>query len=397
MSKGMTRVLSLICMAALLLLSACGQESKQAQGEAKSGAPENSAETIKVGAVFSLTGPNSPLGMPEKQAVELLAKKINENGGVNGKKIEMKIEDDKSDNTEAVKAVKKLAKTDGVLAVLGSSGSGPSLGMAKFAEDEKLPMISMAAADEITNPVRAGIFKTPHTDIHGTKRIYTFLKEKNMTSIAVLYDSNPYGSGWAKQLKAFASEYGITIVAEEKYGTKDNSMSTQLTKIKGSGASALIIAGTNPGPSTIVKEAKQLGLTIPIISSHGSANNKFIELAGEAAEGVYMLAGKLLVPDQLKAEDPQTKVIKEFVEAYKKEYNSIPDGFAGYAYDGLNILAEGLKATNGDASKLNDALRSLKHVGVTGEFVFSEKDHNGLSETSMVILQVKDGKFQLVP
>ncbi|MFS0558785.1 ABC transporter substrate-binding protein [Brevibacillus sp. 179-C9.3 HS] len=380
-------------VASLVFLSACGGGATPA---AESGTGGASKEPIKVGAIFSLTGPNSPLGVPEKQAVELLVKEINGAGGVDGRPLEIIFEDDKSDNTEAVKAIKKLASKEKVVAVLGSSGSGPSLGMAEYAAAEKLPLISMAAADQITNPVRAGIYKTPHTDVHGTKRIFKYLKEKGITKIATLNDSNPYGSGWTTQLQKYAPEYGITIVAEEKYGTKDPSMSSQLTKIKGTDAQALIVAGTNPGPATIVKEAKQLNFTMPIISSHGSANSKFLELIGDSGEGVLMVAGKLLIPEQVAADDPQSAIIKKFVEGYQAAYNTQPDGFAGYGYDGLNLLVEGLKQAGGDASKLGEVLEKVKYVGVTGEFKFTADDHNGLTEDSMIMVEVKDGKFQLV-
>ena len=376
-----------VLLVVILLVSACTGGKEVNSGVNGS---------LKIGAVFSMTGPNSPLGVPEKQAVEMQVKKLNQSGGFNGKPIELIIEDDKSDNTEAVKAIRKLHKTDGVVAVLGSSGSGPSLGMVEYASKQKLPLISMAAADQITNPAQSGIYKTPHTDIHGTKRIYQFLKEKGWAKVGILYDSNTYGSGWGKQLKKYAPEYGLTLVSEEKYGTKDSSMSTQLTKIKSSGAQVLIIAGTNPAPSTVVKEAKQLGLTIPIVSSHGSANEKFLELAGESAEGIYMVAGKLLIPDQLKADDPQTPVIKDFVTNYKESYLVLPDGFAGYSYDGLNMIIEALKSVDGDTSKLGEAIEKVNYIGVTGQFRFSKTDHNGLKEDSMVILQVKGGKYQLV-
>jgi len=402
-----------LALASLVMLSACGggaqpasnsdgsggsaQTAGQTQGESSgaSGGGDNK-EPIRIGAIFSVTGANSPLGVPEKQSVELLVKEINAAGGVNGRPIEVYIEDDKSDNTEAVKAIRKLVTQHNIVAVLGSSGSGPSLAMAEFAEKEGLPMISMAAADQVTNPVRPGIFKTPHTDVHGTKRIYKFLKEKGIKKVAILNDSNPYGSGWTQQLKKYAPEYGITIVAEEKYGTKDPSMSSQLTKIKGTDAEALIFAGTNPGPATIVKEARQLGLNIPLISSHGSANSKFLELVGDAGEGVWMVAGKLLVPDQVKEDDPQYEVINKYVESYKAAYGTEPDSFGGYAYDGLNLLVDALKQTDGDASKLGEVLEKVHYVGVTGEFKFSPEDHNGLTEDTMIMVEVKNGKFQLM-
>lgn len=384
-----------VVLSSMLLFTACGTTDVKQQS-ATGGKPQAGSEPIKVGAVFSMTGANSPLGVPEKQAVELLVKEINAGGGVVGRPLEVIFEDDKSDNTAAATAIKKLVTTDKVVAVLGSSGSGPSLGMVQYASSVNIPLISMAAANQITDPVRTGIFKTPHTDIHGTKRVYQYLKEKGMSKVAVLYDSNSYGSGWGEQLKKYAPEYGITIVASEQYGTKDTSMSTQLTKIKSSNADAIIVAGTNPAPATIAKEAKQLGITIPLISSHGSANAKFIELAGDAANGVLMVAEKLLVPEQIDAKDPQALVIKKFLDGYQKAYNALPDGFAGYGYDGLNILAEGIKLANGDFSKLAQSLEKVNYVGVTGHFQFSDKDHNGVNEDSMIMLEIKNGKFQVI-
>lgn len=368
----------------LVMLSACG------------GAGESKDETIKVGAIFSLTGANSPLGVPEKQSVELLVKQINGNGGVDGKKLEVIIEDDKSDNTEAVKAIKKLVTKDKVIAVLGSSGTGPSLGMAKYAESQKIPLISMAAAHDLTTPVRKEIYKTPHTDMHATKIMYKFLQEKGIKKIAALHDSNPYGSSFMQQLEKFAPEYGLSIAMKEKYGTKDQSMSSQLTKIKNSDAEAIVIAGTNPGPATIVKEAKQLGIKIPLVSSHGSANLQFLELAGKDAEGVFMAAEKILAPEQIDSSDPQAEIVQKFVKDYEAAYKQKPNGFAGYSYDGLNILVEALKSVKGDVSKLSEAIEKVNYVGVTGEFTFTPNDHNGLSGESMIMVEVKDGKFQLV-
>lgn len=109
-----------------------------------------------------------------------------------------------------------------------------------------------------------------------------------------------------------------------------------------------------------------------------------------------MVAGKLLIPEQVAADDPQSAIIKKFVDGYQAAYNTQPDGFAGYGYDGLNLLVEGLKQAGGDTSKLGEVLEKVKYVGVTGEFKFTADDHNGLTEDSMIMVEVKDGKFQLV-
>jgi branched-chain amino acid transport system substrate-binding protein len=224
-----------------------------------------------------------------------------------------------------------------------------------------------------------------------------YLQEAGMKEVAILADSNAFGASGVEQLEALTSEYDIEIVANESYNTDDADMKTQLTKINSSGAKALIVWGTNPGPAIIAKNMKELGMNIPYIGSHGIANQSFINLAGDAAEGVVIPTGKLLFPTQISEDDAQYEVISSFYDSYTAEYDGEPTNFGSYGYDNLMLVVEALKSGATDRESIRDYLENKvkDYVGATGTFTFSPEDHNGLKADSMVLAEVKDGKWVL--
>jgi branched-chain amino acid transport system substrate-binding protein len=372
-------------------MTACSSETGGKDGD--------KAEVYKIGAIYSKTGPGSPLGEPEWNATELLEKQINDDGGINGVPIDIILADDESTPEKATEEMNRMINDENVLAVLGTTTSGPSLAMKGLAMDNEVPLISAGAAVGIIAPVEEStwVFKTPHSDAHAVERIYMYLKDTGLTDIAILADSNAFGASGVEQLEALKGDYGINIVANESYNTEDADMKTQLTKINSSGAKAVIVWGTNPGPAIVAKNMKELGMTIPYIGSHGIANQSFLDLAGNAAEGVVIPTGKLLFPTQIPDSDPQFDVISSFYESYKAEYDSEPTNFGSYGYDNIMLVVEALKAGATDREAIRNYLENnvKDYVGATGTFNFSPEDHNGLSPDSMVLAEVKDGKWVL--
>lgn len=368
-------------------LAAC---SSEADGEGKK-------EVYKIGAIYSKTGPGSPLGEPEWNATELLEKQINDEGGINGVPVDIILADDESTPEKATEEMNRLINDEKVLAVLGSTTSGASLAMKGIAMDSEVPLISAGAAVGIVSPAEESkwVFKTPHSDAHAVERVYMYLKEEGLTNVAILADSNAFGASGVEQLEALKGDYGIKIVANESYNTDDADMKTQLTKIKSSGAEAVIVWGTNPGPAIAAKNMKELGMNIPYIGSHGIANQSFIDLAGDAAEGVIIPTGKLLFPTQIPNDDPQYKIISSFYDSYKDEYGEEPTNFGSYGYDNIMLVVEALKSGAKDQEAIRDYLENKvkDYVGATGIFTFSAKDHNGLKADSMVLAEVVDGKW----
>jgi branched-chain amino acid transport system substrate-binding protein len=354
-------------------------------------------EIYKIGAIYSKTGPASPLGEPEWNAAELLEKQINDDGGINGIPVEIILADDESKPEKAIEEMNRLINDENVLAVIGSTTSGASLAMKGIAMDNEVPMISAGAAVGIIAPAEQStwVFKTPHSDAHAAERVFMYLKDTGVSKVAILADSNAFGASGVEQLELLKGQYGIEIVTKESYNTDDADMKTQLTKINSSGAQAVIVWGTNPGPAIIAKNMKELGLNIPYIGSHGIANQAFIDLAGDAAEGVVIPTGKLLFPTQIPDTDAQFKVISSFYDSYTAAYNAEPTNFGSYGYDNVMLIVEALKAgaTNREAIRnfLEDDVKD--YVGATGIFTFSPEDHNGLKADSMVLAEVKDGKW----
>jgi len=380
-----------LLLAGSLILGGCSSGKSSTAGS-------ETAEPYKVGAVLDISGTSSSLGTPERDTLLMMVDKINAEGGIQGHPIELIIEDNKSDETEAVLAANKLIEK-GVLAVLGGSSSGTSMAIIKTVQDAQIPMISLAAASSIVEPAaeRQWVFKTAQSDIVMINKIVEYLKKNNMTKIAFMYMNNAYGDNGKKAISAAAPQNGITIVAEEKFDATDNDMTPQLTNVKSSGAQAVVVWAIPPSASILTKNYKDLGLTIPLIHSHGVGNQKFIELAKDAADGVILPIGKLPVADQIADSDPQKAVLTSYINDYQNKYNTAPNSFGGYAADALSLLVKAIEKAGSDRSAIRDELEKTQGlVGVSGVFNMSEQNHNGLSEDSAVLVQIEDSKWKIL-
>lgn len=353
-------------------------------------------EPLRIGALFSVTGPASFLGEPERNTLEMLVKEANAKGGLKGNKIELVIYDTQGDPSKAVQLATKLIKNDKVSVIIGPSTTGETMAVIPVVEKEKIPLISCAAGIKITDPVKRYVFKTPANDHVAAEKIFNFMAAKNQKNVALLTVTDGFGSSGREQLKDMAKKKGISIVADETYGPKDTDMTAQLTKIKGSKADAIICWGTNPGPAIVTRNVKQLGIKIPLYQSHGVASKKYIELAGnENAEGVLLPAGKLAVYDKLKPSDPQFKLLKNYDQAYKREFKVEASTFGGYAYDAFLLISKALgKGTS--AEQLRDGLEDIKKlVSISGIYNMSPAEHNGLDLHAFEMVKIVKGDWSL--
>jgi len=359
--------------------------------------PVLAAEPLRIGALFSITGPASFLGEPERNTLEMLVKEANSKGGLKGRKIELVVYDTQGDATKAVQMATKLIKNDKVSVIVGPSTTGETMAVIPVAEKEKVPLISCAAGIKITDPVKKYVFKTPANDHVAAEKIFNYMLAKKQKNVAILTVTDGFGSSGREQLKDLAKKKGITVVADETYGPKDTDMTAQLTKIKGSKADAIICWGTNPGPAIITRNVKQLGIKIPLYQSHGVASKKYIELAGaDNAEGVTLPAGKLAIFDKLKPSDPQQKLLKNYDQSYRKAYGVEASTFGGYAYDGFLMISEAMKKGAATPEQIRDALEEIKKlVSVSGVFNMSPTDHNGLDLSAFEMVKVVKGDWEI--
>ena len=387
----------LICL--ILALAACGDQKEEpaATKEAPAKAMPT-GEPIKIGAVLSVTGPASFLGEPERNTAEMLRDQINESGGLLGRPVEMIIYDDETDVNKCVLAAQKLIKKDGVVAVIGPSISGNTLAIKKEFGEAKLPLVSCAASEKITNPVDPWVFKTPQTDRHAVQKILQDCSRMNYKRLAIITVSNGYGqSGRAVMLELIPAG-GFELVADEVYGPKDTDMTAQLTKIKSLSPDAIICWGTNPGPAVVCRNRVQLGMTTPLYMSHGVASKKFIELAGQSAEGIRLPAGRLAVAAVLPDDHPQKPVLVKYIKDYEDRFKIPVSTFGGYAYDAILLLAEAIKKGNSaEPAAIRDNLERIDRlVATSGVFSMSPDDHNGLTLDAFEMVEIENGDWKIV-
>lgn len=355
------------------------------------------ADTIKIGTFLSVTGPASFLGDPELKTLQMYIQAINSSGGIDGKKVELVHYDTGGKAKEAVKFAKRLIQKDHVDVIVGGSTSGSSIAVMPLAEKNQVPFISLAGAVKIIEPVNKWVFKTPHTDRMAASKIFTDMQKRGIKKIALISGSGGFDKSGRAQSLELAPQYGLTVVADESYGAKDTDMTTQLTKIRDTDAEAILNFGFGSGPAIVTKNVRQLGIKLPLYQSHGVASKKFIELAGEAAEGVRLPAAALLVAESLSDDDPQKKVLMDYKTRFQAEHGPVST-FGGHAYDGLYIALEAIhRAQSTDPEKVRDEIeKTTNFVGTGGVFNMSATDHLGLGLDAFKMLEIKNADWTIV-
>jgi len=365
-----------------------------------------------IGAVFSVTGGASFLGEPERNTVKMVEEWVNAAGGIQGHPLKVIVEDTKSDEGQAVLAVQRLLK-DKVLGMVGPSTTGESMAVVPIMEKAQTPLISCAAALSIVTPKEEldrilklktfempkkqnkWIFKTPQTDTSAVEAIYDHMKKHKISKIAIISVTAGFGDFGRQELKRVAPSYGISIVADERYGPKDSDMTAQLTKIKGTDAQALVNWSVGPPQVLVTKNWKQIEMKIPLYQSHGFGSKRNIELAGGAAEGVLCPLGRLVVAEKIRENHPQKQVIMKYKTEYEKKFKGDVSTFGGHAYDAISMMVDALKAVGGNKGKIRDYLETKirNWPGTGGVFNISAADHTGLQKDAFELITVKNGDW----
>jgi branched-chain amino acid transport system substrate-binding protein len=359
-------------------------------------------EPVKIGAFFALSGPAANIGTPTKLVAQMVVDKINKEGGINGRPIELIIGDNESDPAKAAVIAKKFIFSDKVAAIIGPTQTSEGMSVKKIVEEAGVPTFMTVGGDPVIMGGNFGpytyIFKSPQRSSTAVRKLYGYLKSKGLTKVALFTNSDAFGKDGLSWLEKTAPEFGISFAAKESFGPSDTDMTAQLTKIRNAAPQAIVVWTIGPVGSIVAKNKAQLGITIPLFQCHGLPDPKYIELAGKASEGDRMPATKLMVGNVLPDSDPQKKVIAEFIHLYRDVYKydkEFPiNTHSGYAWDAITIVANAMKKAGTDPKALRAAIEQTKgYIGVSGVYNLTAEDHNGLDVDSMVMVQVKDGKF----
>jgi branched-chain amino acid transport system substrate-binding protein len=329
----------------------------------------------------------------------MYVERLNAAGGISGRKLALTVYDDAGDAEKARTFTKRLIEQDKVDVIVGGSTTGTTMAAVPLVEQAQIPFISLAGAVVIIEPAKKWVFKTPHTDRMACEKIFTDVKARKLSKVALISGTGGFDKSMRGECVKVAPKYGVEIVADETYGAADTDMTAQLTKIRGTpSVQAVLNAGFGQGPAIVTRNYRQLGITAPLYQSHGVASKEYVKLSGDAAEGVRLPAAALLVADILPDADPQKKVVVAYKSQYETKYKSDVSTFGGHAYDGLMLAVEAVRrAGSTDKAKVRDALEATRgYVGTGGVVNMSADDHMGLDLTAFQMLEVRKGNWVVI-
>ncbi len=355
---------------------------------------QQAKEPLKIGALLSVTGPAAFLGAPEARTLEMLVEELNAKGGVDGRRIELVVKDTGGSPEKAISFAKQLVEETGVFAIIGPATSGESIAVKGIANDAKVLLLSCAAAEVITTPVLPYVFKVAPKDSYAAEMIFRQMRKMGLKRIGVLSSNTGFGKAGKEQVEKLAPGAGIEIAASEVYDKAATDLTAEVTKLKAANVQAILNWSIEPAQAIVIKNARQIGLKVPIFQSHGFANVQYAKTAGAAAEGVMFPASRIVVAESLAASDRQKPVVASYKQGYERRFKEDVSTFGGHAHDALGILVRAVKEAGLDREKVRGAVENMKgYVGTAGVFNFSPSDHNGLAIDAFEMLTVKDGKF----
>ncbi len=364
------------------------------------GVPAEQLRPYKIGSVFSLTGSGALLGERMKNTVEMMVEAINKKGGINGHQVTLIIYDAASDVTKAVAATNRLISQDEVDIISGAGNmSGLSLAMKPIATRYTVPMISNAGARGIVEPIdkSAWVFKSHLTDKEIVGRAIDYWKSKGITRVAMLSDTSGFGTSARDELKLQAPSAGINVVAWEEFDMTANDLVPQLSRIRAANPEVILCWTVAPSGVVFMKNARQLGMQQILMHGFGYVVPKYMQMAGDAAEGTVLVSLRFPVGRQLPDSDPTKKLILNYMTEYQAKYGSDPDVYGAEAYDGMLMAFKALEAADSfDKEKIRNALEHLEFIGTNGLYKFTPQKHYGLQKEDAVVMEWRKGDWNLL-
>jgi branched-chain amino acid transport system substrate-binding protein len=353
------------------LLSAC-----QTQG--------SSGDKVRIGVFMSTTGSTANFGISSVNGIKMAADEINAAGGINGKQVELLVQDDRSDASEAATIVTKFVTQDQVHAVIGEVASSRSIAAAPIAQNAKIPMLTPSSTNPEVTKKGDFIFRSCFIDPYQGAAIAQFAaKTLGAKTAAIMVDrKNDYSTGLEKVISETFTRFGGKIVATQSYQEGDQDFNAQLTSLKGSNPEVIFVPGYYNDVGLIAKQARDKGITVPLIGGDGWDSEQLYKIGGTALNGSYFT-------NHYSPFDTDPRVVK-FVNDYKSRYSSTPDALAATAYDAANIMFDAIKrAKSLSGQDIRDALAATNAFpGVTGTVTFNQQRD---AVKPIVMIEIKDG------
>ena len=358
---------------------------------------------VRIGLMVSATGPTSAIGIPQKNTGDILPKRI---GDATVEYISL---EDGGDTTRAVQNVKKLIQENHIDALIGPSTTPNAFAILDVIAEARVPMMATVGTSAVVEPIDAKkrwVFKTTQNDDLIAAALLKHMAKNGVKTVGFIGFSDPYGDNWLKVFTALGEKAGVKVVASERYGRTDASVTGQTLKLLAAKPDAMLIAAVG-GPAVLPQATlRDQGFKGTIYQTHAVATDDFIKLGKEKVEGTVLAAGPMLVIDEIPDSNPTRKVAQGYIAQYEKAFGAKPATFGANTWDAGILLERAIPAalrvakpgTDAFREALRDALeREREVIGCQGVFNMSADNHNGMDERARVLVTVREGRFRLLP
>lgn len=353
-------------------------------------------EPIRIGVVISLSGPASVYGAPVPKTMQMLVDQL-PGKQIAGHPVEMVIVDAESSSTKAVQLTRRLIDRDEVHVVVGPTLSGEALPVVAVVNQAKVSNLTYGSAAAVTSPVTPYVFSVTSSDRVGVLAILEHLQNRGIKRIASIFSQDGFGQGGQRIIMENVSKHGMQLVMSESYAPQDTDMTAQLLRISNAkDVEAVVVWAPLPGPTILLRNAHNLKIKLPFFLGYAQSSNAFAEQLGAAGEGAYVAALPIIAPSALPKDDARRQRLIDVTEQYKERYGTDVDLFVGNTLDSFDVIKSALEKLNGPLTResLRNAIESLEFCGANGCRAYRPDDHMGLTRSGLVMLEIKDGKFQ---
>jgi branched-chain amino acid transport system substrate-binding protein len=377
----------LTCVAGTASLSGCAASESRAQGDSE----------ILIGASLELSGPTQSIGTAYKKALELEVADLNKKGVLGGKKIKLIVRDNQTNPNQNITNVNDFIRNQHVAAVITGGCSACDVPVTSIVEKQKIPMIALASAGAIVEPVaqRQYTFKISPNPSQDAEVLLSSVKQKGVKSIGLLNVNNPYGQDGRESVTELAKRDGIKVLGTQQFNQDDKDMSVQAKKLSDLHPDAIVVWAVMPAAGIVAKNIKDAGFKGGVYLDAGAGAELFVQGAQNAAEGTYMVFPRVLAINDVPSTTSQVTAQKQWFKAYSSKYGSY-SGFASFAADAMIMLTKAIEQAHGtDGVKVRNALETLAIDGLSGRIKNSTQQHSGLQPQALSLLVVKNGEWHL--
>jgi|GEM_PF-1961584 len=368
-----------------------------------------SVPSVKIGVIAAQTGNYAGLGNLTLEGIQVMVDRMNEEGGINGIPVELVIYDDRSETTEAALIAKKLIEVDRVHVIIGGTTTHISMGVAGICNDLETPAVVIVGTALVHDELGDWVFAPMGAEQNFIIPILKYFNQNlGISKYAALIENSGYGEGGKVFLSEVSPNYDMDIVSEEYFDPTANDVSPQLAKINNSEAQGIFIWGSSPTASMAIKQAREMGIDLPIVATPPQTSPDMIESFGDYFEmepSVTAVTLKLDVWQQLPESDPDKNMYRDFQSVFTEEYEHPPTMWNALGAQMILFIEDGLRRANLNPAnlieargKLRDALEGTNDIKLfTGDYTMSPRDHFGQTKDRTILVTFENGEMIHLP